>query len=146
MTLGAGRSDNCSSIAVYPLVPLMVEKKTVDRKRKSPAKRSSPHRAPPYGAKPGSRDRKRSSDGLPTYCSAVKHGTVLMGKCICLFNKMNVRPTGVLIRTEVGIEVPHISIDPAPNKFFPRLALLRSPRRCGSGQPWVQHKRAARPI
>jgi hypothetical protein len=46
MTLGAGRSDNCSSIAVYPLVPLMVEKKTVDaneRARQNDRRLTEPH-------------------------------------------------------------------------------------------------------
>jgi hypothetical protein len=41
MTLGAGRSDNCSSVAGYRLVPLMVEKKTVDANERA---RQNDHR------------------------------------------------------------------------------------------------------
>jgi hypothetical protein len=54
---------------------------------------------PPHGANLESRDCQRSSDGLPTYCSAVKRRMVLIGTAsVSLTN--DVRPTGILTETD----------------------------------------------
>src|ERR1700722_16338036 len=66
------------SMAAYLVVVLALEFRVVLYMHE-PGKTIVASPGPPHGANLESRDCQRSSDGLPTYCSAVNRGTVLTG-------------------------------------------------------------------